>query len=261
MARTTGTPTWVDLAITDESTADFYRAVFGWSLVEAGEGMGGYRLIMAGDTLVGGMMDVSRIDDEMPSPIVWDVFLTVDDADARAERARELGGHVVLPPSDIAKSGRHAIIEDSSGARIGLWQPYELEGYQFTMAPGTPVWFELMTRDFDGALEFYREVFDFEIDMMADGSDGVRYATNGSGDSAVCGICDAAPWLGDEDKPYWRAYFAVQDADAAVERILAAGGQLIDGPADSPFGRFATIADPGGATFQINQSPDPSARA
>ncbi len=35
----------------------------------------------------------------------------------------------------------------------------------------------------------------------------------------------------------------------------AKGGQVLDGPADSPFGRFATVADPQGAQFQINQDP------
>lgn len=259
--RAIGTPTWTDLSITSEQTAEFYRAVFGWDLIEAGEGMGGYRLIKADGTLVGGMTDVTRMDPEMPSPIVWDVFLAVDDADARVARAVEHGGRVLLPPVDIGSTARHALIEDSSGARVGLWQAGELPGYDFTMAPGTPVWCELMASNYDSAVEFYRDVFDFDVAVMSDGSDGFRYATNGEGDAAVCGIFDAAGILGSEDKPYWRVYFAVQNIDAAIEAIIASGGAVLDGPTDSPFGRSATVADPEGATFQINESPDPDARA
>ena len=46
---------------------------------------------------------------------------------------------------------------------------------------------------------------------------------------------------------------ARESADATVAAIEKAGGKLLDGPIDSPFGRVATVADPKGASFQINQ--------
>lgn len=96
---------------------------------------------------------------------------------------------------------------------------------------------------------------------MPGGEAGFRYATNGEGASAVCGICDASPWLTEGRPSFWRGYFAVQDTEESVRLAQGSGGTLLDGAAESPFGRFATIADPEGATFQINQSPNPEARA
>lgn len=52
---------------------------------------------------------------------------------------------------------------------------------------------------------------------------------------------------------YWRVYFQVPDMDAALQVIEAEGGRVIDGPQDSPFGRVASVLDPAGATFQLNQ--------
>ncbi|GAB2478006.1 hypothetical protein GCM10027030_10340 [Luteococcus sediminum] len=52
---------------------------------------------------------------------------------------------------------------------------------------------------------------------------------------------------------YWRMYLCVEDADATIEKVKELGGSLLDGPMDSLFGRVATVADPQGAQFQINQ--------
>lgn len=41
------------------------------------------------------------------------------------------------------------------------------------------------------------------------------------------------------------------DANATIEKAVSLGAAVIDGPDDSPFGRFATLADPTGAMFKI----------
>ena len=43
----------------------------------------------------------------------------------------------------------------------------------------------------------------------------------------------------------------MDDADAAAQRVLDAGGQVLHPPFDSPYGRIAGCADPHGATFDI----------
>ncbi|WP_225421486.1 VOC family protein [Sphingomonas parva] len=57
--------------------------------------------------------------------------------------------------------------------------------------------------------------------------------------------------------PGWLGYVSVPDADAAAARIEAAGGRILRAPADIPdVGRFAVVADPGGAAFMI-MTPQP----
>lgn len=89
-------------------------------------------------------------------------------------------------------------------------------------------------------------------DLAATTELGMRYSTCGAGDDAVAGICDASSFLPARTTSYWRFYLGVADADVSAASIVENGGQVLDGPEDSPFGRFATVADPQGAQFQIN---------
>jgi predicted enzyme related to lactoylglutathione lyase len=46
-------------------------------------------------------------------------------------------------------------------------------------------------------------------------------------------------------------YFAVEDADATLEKVTQLGGQVNFGPVDIPAGRFGMAADPWGAAFAV----------
>jgi uncharacterized protein len=118
-----------------EPAAAFYGAVFGWEL-QLGEGAGFWRLPGYGDHLeqrdpglrermaeVGappGFEDVvaalNPIGADQPEvPAHWSVTFAVDDADAIASRAAELGGRVLSGPFD-APWVRMAVIADPQGA-------------------------------------------------------------------------------------------------------------------------------------------------
>lgn len=258
MNRPIGTTAWLDLAAQDLSAViPFYTGLFGWDLEDLGEEFGGYHLVRSGGKLVGGAMSVAGMTcpEGTPLPSEWGVYLAVDDVDARVEKAVAAGGGIIVPADDIGDHGRMAVVLDAVGAPIGMWQPRELEGYEFTGAPGSPVWCELMTHRYDDASAFYTAVFDAELVPMAEEMDddgsGFRYATNGPGEGASWGLCDAAGMM-PEDAMGWRVYFGVETTDPALERVRELGGRVLDGPIDSPFGRITTIADPEGASFQIS---------
>jgi predicted enzyme related to lactoylglutathione lyase len=113
----------------------FYGAVFGWELLTGGGG-GWWALPAYGDFLEArrpgmrqGMADMGApprfeevvagampIGDDQPAmPASWGVTFAVDDADAIAARAAELGGTVVMPPFD-APWVRMTVITDPQGA-------------------------------------------------------------------------------------------------------------------------------------------------
>ncbi|WP_337587575.1 VOC family protein [Crystallibacter crystallopoietes] len=48
-------------------------------------------------------------------------------------------------------------------------------------------------------------------------------------------------------------YFGVENIDAAIQTALGLGGQLLQPAEDTPFGKMATLADPTGAVFRLNQ--------
>jgi uncharacterized protein len=50
-------------------------------------------------------------------------------------------------------------------------------------------------------------------------------------------------------------YYAVADTDAAVQTATELGGAVLAPAADTPYGRFALLADPMGATFAVLAVP------
>ncbi|PZQ50805.1 MAG: glyoxalase/bleomycin resistance/extradiol dioxygenase family protein [Rhodovulum sulfidophilum] len=125
-----------------------------------------------------------------------------------------------------------------------------------TKVHGRPCWYELMTSrgDIGAAEEFYGRVLGWSFQDA--GMEGFDYHLASSGGDMVAGVMETPPDVG-ETPPFWMIYFAVDDADAAVAAITAAGGVVHRAPADIPgTGRFAVVADPQGAAFGVLR-PDP----
>lgn len=259
-AHPVGTTVWIDFGSNDFATSTtFYRELFGWEFTDSGPDTNHYTMITNDGALVGGAMDTSRMTcpEGGPIPSSWDVYLAVDDVDARAEKATAAGATVIVPPGDAGAAGRFAVVVDPTGATIGMWQAGDTTGYEFTGKPGSPVWFEVMSQDIEATKAFYSEVFDFDPTPMGEPMDedaergAFVYYTNGPQEQASSGMCDASGFVPAEVGSFWRVYLAVESCDPAVRRVEELGGKLLDGPDDSPFGRIATVADPQGATFQI----------
>jgi predicted enzyme related to lactoylglutathione lyase len=114
----------------------FYGAVFDWTTLDVGGGAEMWTLPGYGDYLeeinpgvrkqvaeVGGpkgfedvVASINPIADDQPdTPAHWSVTFAVDDADATAAKATELGGRVIVPPLD-APWVRMMVIGDPQGA-------------------------------------------------------------------------------------------------------------------------------------------------
>ncbi|WP_309132713.1 VOC family protein [Brevibacterium sp.] len=246
-----GQPVWIDYVCHDlETTKNFYTQVFGWDIVDQGPDYGHYHQIMKGQHPVGGFMQAMNMDGS-PNPSIpasWTTYLHADDIEVTYTEAVKSGAEAITPPMAVGPHGQMAVIADPAGAGVGLWQPGQFSGFDTPLTPGTPVWFELMTVDFEKATDFYRNVFAWDLVPVPG---GMNYSTHGAGESAVAGICDASDWT---DTSYWRTYFNVESVDGAAATIRELGGSVLDGPEDTPFGRIATIADPEGARFQLQQN-------
>jgi len=113
---------WNELAVRDpDPVLAFYSAVFGWAIrpVHAEDGVVVYREILVEGRSCAGCM---QMDDNWPErlPTHWMVYFSVDDCDASATRATELGGSVHVPPSDIPGVGRFSLLEDPTGAHFAV---------------------------------------------------------------------------------------------------------------------------------------------
>lgn len=115
-------------------------------------------------------------------------------------------------------------------------------------------WTELMTRDVQAALKYYRSVcgwhFEpFPLPMPGGGT----YYVGSLGDKPVIGVLDLTSLQGMEDvPPHWFSYFAVRDLDAALAATEAAGGSITRPPFEVPhIGRIAMVTDPTGAALGL----------
>jgi predicted enzyme related to lactoylglutathione lyase len=113
------------------------------------------------------------------------------------------------------------------------------------------MWYELMTSDQPAAEKFYRAVVGWKMEQFDQSN--TRYTVLSAGDHGIGGVMAlpaeaAAAGL----KPGWMGYVGVADTDATAKRIADTGGRVHRAPADIPdVGRFAVVADPGGAMFQL----------
>lgn len=113
------------------------------------------------------------------------------------------------------------------------------------------IWYELMTSDPTAAEAFYRAVVGWKT---ADaGQPGMRYTILSAGDRGMGGLLELpAEACAAGARPGWLGYIGVPDTDAAAKRIAEAGGAIRRGPENIPnVGRFAVVADPGGAPFML----------
>lgn len=114
-------------------------------------------------------------------------------------------------------------------------------------------WYELMTTDRNAALDYYEAVVGWIATEQAGASPDIGYTILSVGGRGMGGVIELTEETREGGtRPGWVGYIHVGDADARAKAIVEAGGKLLMGPGDIPdVGRFAMVADPGGAPFYI----------
>jgi predicted enzyme related to lactoylglutathione lyase len=247
-----GKISWTDLQLPDPKAATtFYAGQFGWEAEEVptGEPGGTYFLFRKNGKQVTGIGTQPPEQQQGGIPPIWTPYVNVDDVDKIAAHAAELGATIALPPADVTDTGRIAFLFDPTGAAIGFWQPKTMEGAELLDEPGSMTWAELTTRDTKKATEFYTTLLPWEA--VEQDFDGGTYTTFKLGDQDAAGMYAMDESWPKEVPAHWMVYFAVEDTDAAAEKIEELGGRISVPPSDSPYGRFSVVSDPQGGTFSI----------
>lgn len=116
---------------------------------------------------------------------------------------------------------------------------------------GRFVWYELMTTDPAAAAAYYQAVVGWTASPGQ--VPGIDYTLLSSPHGYAGGLMALPPEAAAKGAPpFWAGYIGVDDLDAAIARIGAAGGRLQEAPmAVEGVGRFACLADPQGAVFML----------
>jgi predicted enzyme related to lactoylglutathione lyase len=247
----TGTFCWPELATSDQNAAKkFYAGLFGWEIKDQDMGPHGIYTIF---TLKG--QDVAAAFTLMPEmtkngvPPNWGSYITVENTDQSIEKAKSLGGTLLMGPQDVMDHGRMAVIQDPQGATFSVWQSKATSGIGILNEPGSLAWTQLNARDTAAAKKFYPALLGWKMqddEMPGSGT----YTTFLKADGMAGGMMAMPP--GEKMPAHWLPYFASADVDATAKKAGSLGAQTYVPPTDIPgVGRFAVLADPQGATFAL----------
>ena len=247
-----GTHIWYELLTTDVSAAaTFYGALLGWTAHQLGAPGASYCRLQSGSEGVGGMVALASGMGSASLGPVWLGYIGVTDVDATVERIRATGGGVHVPPSDIPGVGRFAMVNDPQGAVFYVMRGASDEP-STAFAPqrrGHAGWHELHTSDWQAAMTFYANNFDWARGQALDmGPMGTYQQVINSNGIALGGMMNAATF----PVPAWLYYFIVGDIDAAAAAIAANHGTILRPAHHVPNGDWIIQArDPQGALFAL----------
>jgi uncharacterized protein len=114
---------------------------------------------------------------------------------------------------------------------------------------GRFLWYELLTTDPDHAKAFYTTVVGWGTDRWP--GMAVPYTIWTRGGVPIGGLMELPAEAKAQGAPtHWLAYIGTPDVDKTVASAVKSGGRVWVAPRDIPaVGRFAVLADPGGAMF------------
>jgi predicted enzyme related to lactoylglutathione lyase len=229
----------------------FYSDVVGWK-TEPFQGSD-YTMWVGKQGPLGGVMKHSDEAAGKGAPASWIAHVQVDDVDAAAARARQLGGRVYKEPTDLPSVGRFAVIADPQGAALAVFAPASDMPLHDVSEEGEFCWNELVTSDSSAAFKFYSALFGWRILEEMDMGPMGTYRIFGIGDRRLGGIMTAPKEQA--ASPAWLFYAETGDLDAALRRATTKGAKVLNGPMEIPGGaRIVAFQDPQGAAFALHQS-------
>jgi predicted enzyme related to lactoylglutathione lyase len=255
---------WHELLTADPAAgAGFYSKVLGWS-AQPWEGAEDYTMLSHGKGPVGGARVIGKDTLASEAGPNWLTYVGVPDIDAALAAVKDKGGQLIHPVTAVGSDGgRYAVIADPQGAVIGVYEPGAgMSGGGGDASPGPVVWHELTAEDPVAALQFYKDIFGWEVvSTHAMGGEVGTYYLFGKGTTQMGGAFVRAKHLA-PTWPRWLVYLAVPSVTAAVEATKAAGGQVLNGPHQVPGGNWiAQVIDSHGVPVALHGPKEAAATA
>ncbi len=209
----------------------FYGAIFDWKIYPSGAA---YALVDAGAMPVIGILQVP----DARFPLGWCTNVLVEDCQAAADRAVELGGAMGVPRVEIPRSGAYTGTFDPWGNELYFWQPFAPGRPHLKGSGANPIaYLEIASPDIKAAIAYYAALvgWSFWSVVFAD-----NYAlTEGCGLGRGVGMQGVGP--GNHGVVH---YVQVADLAATLAKVRAAGGAVrVEPTAFVGEGRYAIVED------------------
>jgi hypothetical protein len=255
---------WHELLTADPAAgAGFYSKVLGWS-AQPWEGAEDYTMLAHANVPIGGARVIGKDALASKAGPNWLTYVGVPDIEAALAAVKDKGGQVIHPVTAVGSDGgRYAVITDPQGAVIGVYEPGTgMSGGSSDASAPAVVWHELTAEDPVAALQFYKDIFGWEVvSTHAMGGEVGTYYLFGKGTTQMGGAFVRAKHLA-ANWPRWLVYLAVPSVTAAVEAAKAAGGQILNGPHQVPGGNWiAQVTDSHGVPVALHGPKEAAATA
>jgi len=236
---------WHELMTPDSAASQaFYAKVLGWK-TQAWEQDPSYSMFAAASGPLGATVAEST---QAPH---WIAYIGTADIEEAVRQAQQLGANVIKDVTLIDTGGRYALLADPQGAKFGVYASDAPAQKEKAPQRGEFSWHELAAADAAAALDFYGQVFGWElIDKHDMGPMGFYYIFGRNGVPLGGAFDRTADMPGG---PAWVGYVRVKDLDKAIQKVKSSGGTLLMGPMEVPGGDWiAQFADPHGALFSVH---------
>jgi predicted enzyme related to lactoylglutathione lyase len=199
---------------------------------------------------VAGMM---RRPDDVQAPPFWAMYVGVPKLEDAAASIARLGGRDCSPVIEVPTVGRMQMMLDPQGAAFYIYEPASSEfPPEGDAQVGEASWHELMTTDAPAAMAFYQQIFGWQPSETMDMGPMGKYHMFNRPHGMIGGMMNKNAEMA-EVPPNWQIYFLVPEITAAVERITAGGGKILNGPMEVPGGDWIVNAmDPQGGAFSLH---------
>ena len=242
-----GAFSWTDLATTDQDAAkQFYGQLFGWQAVDFPiDENTTYSMMQIDGKDVAAISPQPQQQRDAGVPPLWNSYVTVESADAAADRAQKLGATVHAPAFDVMDVGRMAVVQDPQGAFFMVWEPKQHIGATLVNARGALAWNELASPDPDASAGFYRELFGWQTAPMEGAAMPYLVIQNqGHGNGGIRPAQEHEP-------SYWLVYFGADDIKADTSKAAELGATTLVEPTDIGVGQISVLQDAQGAVFAL----------
>jgi uncharacterized protein len=155
-----------------------------------------------------------------------------------------------MPPTTIGDISRFAVVADEQKAVFALisWLKPRTQAPAESRAKGRVSWHELFAEGCERAVRFYGNLFGWRKAIASSAELGTYQLFTAHG-QAIGGILTKPPAV---PAPFWLHYFTVGDIDAAANRVIAGGGQILNGPTQALDGSWIVqCTDPQDAMFAL----------
>ena len=235
---------WVDLSTFNVGQASrFYSKVFGWDWSDSSAG---YLLGSIAGEPNSGLYEMPDFFQKIRMPSFWMTYISVDDIQQVAKKARALGGRVEI--EEDSERGKIALIRDPAGADFTCYEGKELSSCHAPEISGHWSASQLMVSKLETVQPFYESLFKWHFVQDTDG----RYFIKTASEHPIGSVLVADNSI-KGDKEFWAVYFSVPNIQKAMDRIEEAGGQS-GGLFRINHERLALAYDDQGAAFFLQEN-------